>query len=51
MYFFVVERGYLLSKHNNGDLSVRLEDHMFFPQVRKIMFSPGSSSGISLGLL
>ena len=37
MYFFVVERGYLLSKHSNGDLSVRLEDHMFFSQVRKIL--------------
>ena len=35
--FFVVERGYLLSKLNNGDLSVRLEDHMFFSQVRKIL--------------
>lgn len=37
MYFYVVERGYLLSKHSNGDLSVRLEDHMFFSQVRKIL--------------
>ena len=35
--FFVVERGYLLSKHSNGDLSVRLEDHMFFSHAPKIL--------------
>lgn len=36
-FFFVVERGYLLSKHSKRDLSVRLEDHMFFSHVRKIL--------------
>ena len=37
VFFFVVERGYLLSKHSKGDLSVRLEDDMFFSHVRKIL--------------
>ena len=53
--FFVVEKGYLLSNYSNGDLSVRLEHHMFFfsrtEDTRRIIFSPGSSSGILLGII
>ena len=37
MYFFVVERGYLLGNHSNDDLSVCLGHHIFFSHVRKIL--------------